>query len=53
MGKKTKKLRYINTPIHRIVDGMLIQGGDIINGDGTGVIKLFKYIYQGASIYGG
>jgi hypothetical protein len=37
MGKKTKKLHYLNTPIHRIVDGMCIQGGDIVNGDGTSV----------------
>ncbi|KAM3141124.1 hypothetical protein pb186bvf_006729 [Paramecium bursaria] len=42
MGKKTKRLHYINTTIHRIVDNMCIQGGDIINNDGTG----------GSSIYG-
>lgn len=42
MGKKTKKLHYLYTPVHRIVDNMCIQGGDIVNGDGTGV---FQSIY--------
>lgn len=42
MGTKTKKLHYLNCTFHRIIDGFVIQGGDIINGDGTG----------GASIYG-
>ncbi|CAK69324.1 unnamed protein product (macronuclear) [Paramecium tetraurelia] len=42
MAKKTKKLHYLNTNVFRIADNMLIQGGDIINNDGTG----------GASIYG-
>ena len=42
MGQKTKKLHYLNSRIFRIVDGMLIQGGDVTNNDGNG----------GASIYG-
>ncbi|CAD8131709.1 unnamed protein product [Paramecium octaurelia] len=42
MAKKSKKLHYLNTNVFRIADNMLIQGGDIINNDGT----------QGASIYG-
>jgi cyclophilin family peptidyl-prolyl cis-trans isomerase len=42
MARKTKKLHYLNTNVFRIADNMLIQGGDIINNDGTG----------GASIYG-
>ncbi|KAI4367713.1 hypothetical protein MLD38_023421 [Melastoma candidum] len=38
-----KKLYYKGTPFHRIVSGFMIQGGDIIHGDGKG--------YE--SIYGG
>ena len=37
MGKKTKRLHYMNSMVHRIVDGMCIQGGDITNDDGSGV----------------
>eukprot|EP00899_Mesostigma_viride_P022594 jgi/Mesvir1/3519/Mv11995-RA.1 len=35
-------LSYLNTPIHRVVKGGWIQGGDIVKGDGD----------QGVSIYG-
>ena len=28
--------KYVNVPFHRIVNGFVIQGGDITNGDGTG-----------------
>ncbi|KAF8033165.1 hypothetical protein BT93_D1923 [Corymbia citriodora subsp. variegata] len=38
-----KKLHYKGTPFHRIISGFMIQGGDIIYGDGKG--------YE--SIYGG
>lgn len=38
-----KKLHYKGTPFHRIVSGFVIQGGDIVYGDGRG--------YE--SIYGG
>jgi len=33
---KTSKLHYLGSKIHRIVDGFVIQGGDITKGDGTG-----------------
>ena len=36
------KLSYINTLIHRVVPGGWIQGGDIVDGSGSG----------GESIYG-
>lgn len=40
---KGKKLHYKGTPFHRIISGFMIQGGDVIYGDGKG--------YE--SIYGG
>ena len=40
LGTRTKKLHYLNSFFHRIVDGFVIQGGDITNGDGTGVCIL-------------
>lgn len=32
----TKKLHYLECPIHRIVQGFVAQGGDVTRGDGTG-----------------
>ncbi|KAJ8424857.1 hypothetical protein Cgig2_003144 [Carnegiea gigantea] len=42
-GINGKPLHYKNTPVHRIIPGFMIQGGDIVHGDGKG----------GESIYGG
>ena len=42
IGKGGKNLWLKGTRIHRIVPGFLVQGGDILHGDGTG----------GESIYG-
>lgn len=42
LKSSTKKMHYVNSKIHRIVDDFMIQGGDITNGDGSG----------GHSIYG-
>ncbi|THH32575.1 hypothetical protein EUX98_g1624 [Antrodiella citrinella] len=39
----TKKLHYIECPMHRVVKGFVAQGGDVTRGDGSG----------GESIYGG
>ncbi|GAB4853184.1 hypothetical protein Ancab_017371 [Ancistrocladus abbreviatus] len=42
-GAIGKPLRYKKTPFHRIIPGFMIQGGDIVHGNGKG----------GESIYGG
>ncbi|KAL4271139.1 hypothetical protein GQ457_13G007590 [Hibiscus cannabinus] len=42
-GVKGKALHYKGTPFHRIISGFVVQGGDIIHGDGRG----------SESIYGG
>ncbi|XVE67140.1 hypothetical protein DITRI_Ditri08aG0136800 [Diplodiscus trichospermus] len=42
-GAKGKALHYKGIPFHRIVSGFVVQGGDIIHGDGRG----------SESIYGG
>ncbi|KAG7539698.1 hypothetical protein FFLO_03415 [Filobasidium floriforme] len=42
-GRNKKGLCYKDTPMHRFVEGFVLQGGDVIRGDGSG----------GESIYGG
>lgn len=42
-GINGKPLHYKKTPFHRIIPGFMIQGGDIVHGDGKG----------GESVYGG
>jgi cyclophilin family peptidyl-prolyl cis-trans isomerase len=41
-GQGTPKNRsYANTPVHRVVAGFVLQGGDVINGNGTGTTSIF------------
>ena len=33
--------KYINTLFHRVIQGFMVQGGDIVNQDGTGVYSIY------------
>ena len=33
--------KYINTQFHRVVQGFMVQGGDIVNQDGTGIYSIY------------
>lgn len=41
IGKKGKALHFKGTTFHRVVPQFMIQGGDIIMDDGTGIFLLF------------
>lgn len=40
-GESGKLLHYKGTPFHRIVSGFVIQGGDIVHGDGRGTDSIY------------
>ncbi|KAF5443798.1 hypothetical protein F2P56_036325 [Juglans regia] len=40
-GASGKRLHYKGTPFHRIVSGFMIQGGDIVYGDGRGYESIY------------
>ncbi|KAJ9189587.1 hypothetical protein P3X46_000861 [Hevea brasiliensis] len=40
-SKSGKVLHYKGTPLHRIVSGFMIQGGDIVYGDGRGSDSIY------------
>lgn len=39
--KGVKNKKYDNSILHRVIPGFMIQGGDIINGNGTGSISIY------------
>lgn len=43
MGKSAngKALHYKGTPFHRIIPGFMIQGGDIVYGNGSGNVSIY------------
>jgi cyclophilin family peptidyl-prolyl cis-trans isomerase len=46
LGPTTRaKLHYLGTKIHRVVDGFVLQGGDITKGDGTGGDSIYPERY--------
>ena len=41
-GKSSgKTLHYVGVPFHRIEKGFCLQGGDVVNGDGSGSDSIF------------
>ena len=40
-------LHYKASPIHRIVDGFLVQGGDIVTGTGTSGVSIYGDFFDG------
>ena len=37
---------YRDTPIHRIIPGIIVQGGDCVNRDGTGCISIYGHTFE-------
>ena len=43
-GQNDKKLSYAHSPFHRVIQGFMAQGGDVVHHDGTGS----KSVYGGS-----
>ena len=40
-GSNPAKKKYAGTPVHRVVKGFVLQGGDVVAGNGTGSTSLY------------
>ena len=40
-GNNDQKLSYAGSPFHRVIQGFMAQGGDIVNHDGTGSASIY------------
>ncbi|KAL6531885.1 hypothetical protein OROMI_028248 [Orobanche minor] len=45
-GANGKVLHYKGTPFHRIIPGFMIQGGDIVSGDGRGNQSIYGGVFR-------
>ncbi|KAL8543264.1 hypothetical protein ACS0TY_003979 [Phlomoides rotata] len=45
-AKNGKVLHYKGTPFHRIIPGFMIQGGDIVSGDGRGNQSIYGGVFR-------
>lgn len=46
LSAATKKLHYLDSKFHRIIDEFMVQGGDITHGDGSGGHSIYGPIFE-------